>query len=79
MNRSTGYESRVTHQPEPPSTITRSTRSWTRFDEDRYTLNADSAGAARVLHTRTGVDYRIKVTFEGDERNRAVDIPFRSW
>ena len=52
------------------------TRSWTRFDRDRYTLNADSAGAARVLHTRTGLDYRIKATFEGDERNRAVST---SW
>ncbi len=55
------------------------TRAWTQLDEHEYMLNADSMGAARVLHTRPGIDFRVKVRFGGDERNRAVSTPWMSF
>jgi hypothetical protein len=50
--------------------------AWIDLDEDAHPLSKLSRGAAKVLHTRTGVDYRIKVTFKGDARNLVDATPW---
>jgi hypothetical protein len=50
--------------------------SWVHLDEDAYALNDVSEGTARVLRTRPGIDFRVRVTFEGDARNRAASTPW---
>lgn len=51
-------------------------KAWIDLDEDAFALGTDSTGAVRVLHTQPGIDFREKVTFEGDERNLAAATPW---
>jgi hypothetical protein len=52
------------------------TTAWIDLDEDAFALGTGSTSAVKVLHTRPGIDFRQKVTFEGDGRNLAAST---SW